>query len=93
MMFPNAVPFFSGVVTMGFALAGLHFLRFWRRSGDSLFLGFAAAFWLLMLPPLTALVAIPDEPWSWIYVFRIAAYLLMIGVIAAKNRHRIRRRP
>lgn len=91
-MFPNGLAFFSGAIAMGFALAGLHFLRFWRRSRDNLFLAFAAAFWLLMLPPLTAVVDVPDEPWSWIYLFRIGAYLVIISAVVVKNRHRVRRR-
>jgi hypothetical protein len=36
--------FVAGAVTMGFAVAGLFFLRFWRRTTDGLFLAFAAAF-------------------------------------------------
>jgi hypothetical protein len=38
--------FFSGMVTMGFLIAGLFFLRFWWRTQDKLFAVFAVAFWL-----------------------------------------------
>ena len=41
--------FLSGAITMGFLVAGFFFLRFWKRTRDSLFLAFAAAFWLLGL--------------------------------------------
>ena len=33
----------SGAITMGFVVAGLFFLRFWRRTGDGLFVAFACA--------------------------------------------------
>lgn len=39
--------FVSGLITMGFVVAGLFFLRFWRRAGDRLFAAFAVAFWML----------------------------------------------
>jgi hypothetical protein len=37
----------AGALAMGFLIAGLFFLKFWRRTGDGLFLAFAAAFGLL----------------------------------------------
>jgi hypothetical protein len=36
--------FMLGMISMGFAVAALLFLRFWRSSRDRLFLFFAAAF-------------------------------------------------
>jgi len=42
-------PFVSGLIAMGFAVAGLFFLSFWRRTRDTLFVAFAVAFWLLAL--------------------------------------------
>lgn len=41
--------FLSGAITLGFLVAGLFFLRFWRRTHDRLFLAFAIAFALLGL--------------------------------------------
>jgi hypothetical protein len=79
--------FLSGAVTLGFLLCGLHFLRFWKRSRDSLFLAFAFAFWLLGLnQALLALANIPVEERSWVYLLRLAAFVLIIVAIAAKNR-------
>ena len=79
--------FLSGAVTLGFLLCGLHFLRFWKRSRDTLFLAFAFAFWLLGLnQALLALANIPVEERSWVYLLRLAAFILIIGAIAAKNR-------
>ena len=79
--------FLSGAVTLGFLLCGLHFLRFWKRSRDRLFLAFAFAFWLLGLnQALLALANIPVEERSWLYLLRLAAFVLIIAAIAAKNR-------
>lgn len=39
--------FLSGLITAGFLVSGLFFIRFWVRSREPLFLAFAAAFMLL----------------------------------------------
>jgi peptidoglycan/LPS O-acetylase OafA/YrhL len=83
---PNLLPFGAGATAMAFFLVGLFFLRFWTRSRDRLFLAFAGAFWLLTLQTCTALIEIPDEPQSWTYLFRVAAYLLIIIAVLVKNR-------
>jgi hypothetical protein len=78
--------FVAGTVTMGFAVAGLFFLRFWRRTTDGLFLAFAAAFWLLALSQ-ALLVLFPStiEDRSWIYVIRLLAFSTIIVAIFRKN--------
>lgn len=81
--------FLAGAVTFGFALAALFFLRFWRRTQDGLFLSFAAAFLLLAVGQgLLALARIPVEERSWVYLFRLAAFALILTAILAKNRRR-----
>jgi hypothetical protein len=85
-MLVNYYPFFSGASAMGFAVAGLFFLRFWRRTGDRFFLAFAGAFWLMMLQSATAIGNIPDESRSWTYLLRLAAFILIIVAIVLKNR-------
>jgi hypothetical protein len=78
--------FVSGTITMGFVIAGLFFLRFWRRTGDGLFVAFACAFWLLAVNQgLVALAGIPREDRSWIYLLRLAAFTLIIVAIVRKN--------
>ena len=78
--------FLAGLIAMGFAVAGLFFLSFWRRSKDSLFASFAAAFWLLALnQALVALLGIPREEQSWIFLLRLAAFVLIIAAILRKN--------
>ena len=78
--------FLSGTITMGFLVCGLFFWRFWARTRDSLFLSFAVAFWLLALgQALLALTGIPTEERSWLYLIRLAAFLLIIFAILRKN--------
>ena len=82
-----AVDFLSGLITMGDVVAGLFFLRFWKRTADSLFLAFALAFWLLGLTQaLLALANVPIEERSWLYLIRLAAFSLILFSIWAKNR-------
>ena len=81
------VQYLSGAVTLGFAISALFFLRFWKRTGDRLFLAFAAAFGLLGLnQALLALTDIPVEERSWLYLLRLAAFGIIIASIWMKNR-------
>jgi hypothetical protein len=78
--------FFSGMIAMGFAVCAVFFLRFWRRTRDSLFLVFSIAFLLLALnQALTTLLGLPLEERSWLYLLRLAAFLIIIGAIVRKN--------
>ncbi|MFN3388934.1 MAG: DUF5985 family protein [Allosphingosinicella sp.] len=79
--------FLSGAITMGFVVAGLFFLRFWKRTHESLFITFALAFWLLGLTQaLLAFTSIPVEERSWLYLLRLAAFALILVSIWLKNR-------
>ena len=57
---PELYVFLSGAVAVAFVVAGLFFLRFWKRTRDGLFVAFALAFWLLGLTQ--ALLALTDIP-------------------------------
>lgn len=79
--------FLSGSITLGFVLAGIFFLRFWRRTADPLFLAFAIAFALLGLgQAIQALGNIPQEERSYIYLIRLAAFTIILAAIMRKNR-------
>ena len=79
--------FVSGLITMGFFVSGLFFIRFWARTRDMLFAAFAAAFWLLAAnQALLALSNLPVEEKSWMYLLRLAAFVIIILAIALKNR-------
>jgi hypothetical protein len=81
------VDFLSGAITFGFVVAGLFFLRFWKRTRESLFVAFALAFWLLGLnQALLTFTDIPVEERSWLYLLRLAAFSLILISIWRKNR-------
>lgn len=77
----------SGLLVMGYAVAGLFFLRFWRETRDRLFGIFAGAFWLLALQRLLlALIQNPDSEQVWLYGIRLLAFVLILFAIIDKNR-------
>jgi hypothetical protein len=79
--------FLAGAIVAGFALAGLFFLKFWRRTRDGLFLAFTGAFWLLGLgQALLTFSDIPLEERSPLYLLRLAAFILILAAIWRKNR-------
>ena len=78
--------FLSGAVTMGFVLAALFFLRFWRETRDGLFVGFAVAFLLLgIAQAILTLADIPLEERSWVFLIRLAAFVLILAAVIRKN--------
>lgn len=84
-------PFLSGAITIGFGLAALFFLRFWRRTHDGLFVSFALAFFLLGLnQAMLTFTRIPVEERSPLYLLRLAAFLLILFSILYKNRRSAR---
>ena len=86
-MTPTLTLFLSGAITLGFLVAALFFLRFWKRTRDSLFIAFAAAFALLALnQALLVLTDIPVEERSWLYLLRLSAFAIILGSIWSKNR-------
>ena len=81
------IDFLSGAVTFGFIIASLFFLRFWRSTREQLFLAFAAAFFLLGLgQALLAVGEVLVEERSWLYLFRLAAFGVILVAIIRKNR-------
>lgn len=78
-----------GAIVMGYAVAGLFFLRFWRQTRDRLFLIFAISFWLLGAQRLAlALTAQVVESQTGLYLLRLFAFLLILVAIVDKNRGR-----
>ncbi|HZS85222.1 MAG TPA: DUF5985 family protein [Stellaceae bacterium] len=81
--------FLSGMVTMGYLVAGVFFLKFWVRSREFLFVSFAAAFWLLAAnQALLTLASVPREEQSWIFLLRLAAFTCIALAIVHKNTRR-----
>lgn len=77
----------SGAIVMACAVVGGIFLRFWSKSADRLFAYFAAAFWLFGLNHLIlALTDRASELRPYIYLIRLAAFVLIILAVVEKNR-------
>ncbi|PWC57787.1 hypothetical protein TSH7_18920 [Azospirillum sp. TSH7] len=85
-MSPTTYSFFTGALAALYAVAGMFFLSFWRRTRDALFASFALAFALLAINQVVlALGGLEREEQSWVYVLRLLAFLLIIAGIARKN--------
>lgn len=78
--------FLLGAIVMGCVVAGMFFLRFWRRTGDFLFAVFAFAFWALGGGWLLLALTDRDETLTAAYTLRLVAFLILLGGIVAKNR-------
>jgi hypothetical protein len=80
------IDFLSGAVTLGYLVAAGFFCRFWRATGDRLFLAFGAAFLLFALNQfLAAALVVVVEPTSLIYTLRVLGFVIIIGAIVDKN--------
>jgi hypothetical protein len=79
--------FLSGAVAFGFFVCGLFFLRFWRRSADRLFAIFALAFAVFAANRLIlAVLDEGNENEAYVYLFRLAAFVLILLAIVDRNR-------
>lgn len=88
------VGFISGIYMATFAASGVFFLKFWRASKDRFFLFFCLACWLLSLERVALFFVeggysanpVADEPRTWVYIFRMFAYVLILWAVIDKNR-------
>ncbi len=79
--------FLLGVIVTASLAASSFFLRYWRRTRDSLFLAFGAAFLIEGINRVFFLfIDRPDEGSPWIYTVRLLAFLLILAAIVSKNR-------
>ena len=78
--------FIHGLLVMACAVAGLFFLRFWRKTRDRLFVVFAIAFWLLAVNWFWLAFSHRDEPETALYLLRLAGFVLILLGIWDKNR-------
>jgi hypothetical protein len=79
--------FLLGAVTLGCALLTLFFFRFWRTTGDRLFVFFALAFGLLGIHWALLAFTMPTyEHRPLFYLVRLAAFVLVLIAIVDKNR-------
>lgn len=80
------ITFLSGMISAGDLIAALFFFRFWKRTGDGLFAVFGISFVLFAISQGALILAdSPREDRSWIYLFRLAGFALLLGSIIWKN--------
>ena len=78
--------FLLGIIASSSVMAGIFFLKFWRHTGDFLFIAFAIAFIIEGLSRASVLLlAKPNEGSPWIYLVRLLASLLILVAILRKN--------
>ena len=80
--------YLMGGIAIGYAIASLFFLRFWRRTGDRLFIMFAISFGILSAIRVAMFSMGELSEDHFIYWFRFAAYALILAAIVEKNRQR-----
>ncbi|HYC49477.1 MAG TPA: DUF5985 family protein [Gemmatimonadaceae bacterium] len=79
--------FVAGLLVMGYTVAAMYFMRFWRETRDALFLFFAAGFALLAIQRTTLAIAyLIPVPMTTHYVLRLAAFVVILAGILHKNR-------
>jgi Family of unknown function (DUF5985) len=79
--------FLLGVMATLSWVAMVYFLRFWRETGDRLFVMFSAAFFLLGLTRLGLAVAHePSEGATYLYWLRLFAFVIIVVAILDTNR-------
>jgi len=78
--------FILGAIAMGYGVAGLFFLRYWRDARDRLFIIFALAFFILAANRLLfSIIGIGSESVGSLYVVRLFAFSLILAAIIDKN--------
>lgn len=79
--------FMLGVIVTASLTAAAFFLKFWRKTHDLLFLGFAAAFFIEGINRTGFLfLDQPNEGTPLVYSVRLFSYLLILAAIIHKNR-------
>jgi hypothetical protein len=80
------IEFMSGAITLGFVVAAVFFLRFWRRTEDRLFLAFAVGFFLLALNQgLAQWLSAADERVGYTYLLRVIGFIIILAAVIDKN--------
>jgi hypothetical protein len=83
--------FLMGAIAMGFAVAGVHFLRSWRATRDRLFAFFALSVFIMALNRLAFIFVSPQVGHDdYLYWVRFLAFAVLLVAILDKNRSRKR---
>ena len=80
--------FLSGMTSALCLVAGLFFLRFWRKTHDRFFAFFSASFFLMALQRMVMLLLKNMESEHRIgpYLIRLLSFVLILVAIVDKNR-------
>ena len=79
--------FMLGALAAGFVVAALFFARFFRRTGDRFFAFVSIAFGIMSANQVAlAMLGEDSEYRSWLYLVRLAAFVLILVGIYDKNR-------
>lgn len=75
-----------GALAMGFAVAGVFFLRFWRETQDRLFAFFALAFFVFSINRVgLALSSDQGSRGDYLYWVRLVAFTIILLAVVDKN--------
>jgi hypothetical protein len=76
-----------GAIAMGFLVASLFFLRFWRDTRERLFALFALSFFVLAINRVgISLIGHAESRGDYLYWVRLLAFVLILAAIVDKNR-------
>ena len=85
-MITRTESFLLGVIFTCSVIAGVFFLKFWRRTGDSLFLAFGIAFLVEGINRAFILeLQNPNQAHPLTFVVRLLAALIILAGILHKN--------
>lgn len=85
-MTPIGEGFLIGVIATASFTVGVLFLKYWRRTHDSLFLAFGAAFIIDAANRIPLLfIAHPNEANPGYYLVRLFSFLIILVGILRKN--------
>jgi hypothetical protein len=76
----------GGALVLSYLMAATYFLKFWRRTGDRIFLHFGVAFCLFVLNQLvTSLPDVAANTDGYEYLLRVIGFVVIIIGIVDKN--------
>ena len=83
----EANQFLSGAICMAYVVVTIFFLKFWKKTRDSLFLCFAAAFVLFTIVRISlSVISQESEARGFLYLGRGLAVLLIVVAVIQKNK-------
>jgi hypothetical protein len=79
--------FLLGALALGFLAAAMFFGRFYTRTRDRFFAFMSTAFGIMSANQIALFMLGEDSEYrSWVYVVRLAAFVLILVAIVDKNR-------